>query len=157
MLWDGKYTTTQGKGAVTFYRNVYIDNTKGVRPRRTPRPRCSTTTFYRTGTVKTQSHSTFYIKKGSITVRNSIIRGSAGYHFYAASGAKITVTYPAYWITGLGTRNSSSRVVLGTGARHMDPGILSYDPNVSSYLMTGPGSASYKLGSSGGPVGALWR
>ena len=79
VLWDGKYTTTQGKGAVTFYRNVYIDNTKAVSSEAyTSAKVFDHETFYRTGTVKTQSHSTFYIKAGSITVRNSIIRGSAG-------------------------------------------------------------------------------
>ncbi len=158
VLWDGKYTSTQGKGAVTFFRNLYIGNTQAVSSEAyTSGKTFDHETFYDTGTVKTQSHSTFYIKKGSITVRNSIIRGSAGYHFYAAIGAKITVTYTSYWIAGLGTRSSSSRVVLGTRAVHMDPGILSYDPSSAMYLMTGPGSASYKLGSSGGPVGALWR
>ena len=28
VLWDGKYSTSQGNGAITFYRNTYVDNTK---------------------------------------------------------------------------------------------------------------------------------
>ena len=158
VLWDGKYTTSQGKGSVTFFRNTYIDNTKGVSSESyTSGKLFAQETFYRTGTVKTQSHSTFYIKKGWISVRNSIISGSAGYHFYAAVGANINVSYTSFWSTGLGARNSSTRVVLGTKAVHLAPGFLSYDPLAADYLTIGPSSATYRLGSSGGPVGARWR
>jgi hypothetical protein len=158
VLWDGKYTTTQGKGAVTFYRNVYVQNTKSVTSEAyTSAKVFDHETYVQTGTVKTQSHSTFYLKKGSITVRNSVIRGSAGYHFYAASGAKISVSYTTYWWVGIGTRNSSTRVILGAGVRHVDPRFLSSDPLSASYLTIDSHSPAYKLGSSGGPVGARWR
>ena len=158
VLWDGKYTTTQGKGAVTFYRNVYVQNTKSVTSEAyTSAKVFDHETYVQTGTVKTQSHSTFYLKAGSITVRNSVIRGSAGYHFYAASGAKISVSYTTYWWVGIGTRNSSSRVILGAGVRHVDPRFLSSDPLSASYLTIDSHSPAYRLGSSGGPVGARWR
>jgi hypothetical protein len=158
VLWDGKFNTTQGTGAITFYRNTYIDNTKSVTSEAyTSGKAFDHETFYRTGSVKTQSHSTFYLKKGSITVKNSVIRGSAGYHFYAASGAKITVSYTTYWMLGIATRNSSSTVVFGTGVRHLDPGFLSYDPVSPSYLTIDSTSPAYTIGSSGGPVGARWR
>jgi hypothetical protein len=158
VLWDGKYNTTQGKGAVTFYRNTYVANTKSVTSEAyTAAKLFANETFYRSGTVKTQSHSTFYIKKGSITVRNSVLRGSAGYHFYAAAGARISVTYSSYWLAGMGTRNSASTVVLGTGVKHLDPGFLSYDPLAPYYLMISSASPAYRIGSTGGPVGARWR
>jgi len=158
VLWDGKYNTTQGKGAITFYRNTYIDNLKSVTSESyTAGKAFVNETFYRTGTVKTQSHSTFYLKKGTITVKNSIIRGSAGYHFYAASGSKITVSYTTYMWLGIATRNSSRTVVFGSGVRHVEPGFLSVDPSSADFLMLGPASAGYKLSSTGGPVGARWR
>ncbi len=114
-------------------------------------------TFYRTGTVKTQSHSTFYMKYGSISVKNSIIWGSAGYHFYAASGAKITVSYSSYVSLGIATRNSSSTVSLGSGVVHLDPGFLSVDPASPDFLMIDRSSPAYTKGSSGVPLGARWR
>jgi hypothetical protein len=158
VLWDGKYNTTQGKGAITFYRNTYIRNLKAVTSEAyTSGKVFANETYYMTGTTKTQSHSTFYLKKGSITVKNSIIRGSAGYHFYAASGAKITVTYSTYWSVGMATRNSSSTVVLGTGVKHLDPVFMSYDSASPDYLTIDSGSPAYRLGSVGGPVGARWR
>ena len=158
VLWDGKYGSTQGKGAMTFYRDTYIGNTKDVASESyTSGKTFANETFYRTGTVKTQSHSAFYLKSGSVTVKNSILYGSAGYHFYAASGAKITVTYTCYWGAGMGTRNSSSRVVLGTGTIHIDPGFLSQDPSSPDYLAVGPSSGAYAKGSSGVTLGALWR
>jgi hypothetical protein len=158
VLWDGKYGTTQGKGAITFYRNTYADNTKSVTSEAyTAGKTFDHETFYRTGSVKTQSHSTFYLKKGSIAVKNSVIRGSAGYHFYAASGSRITVTYTTYWMLGIATRNSSTTVSLGTGVKHLDPGFLSYDPLAPTYLTIDSTSPAYKIGSNGGPVGARWR
>ena len=39
----------------------------------------------------------------------------------------------------------------------MDPGFLSYDPLAAYYLTIGSSSPAYKVGSSGGPVGARWR
>ena len=158
VLWDGKYNTTQGKGTITFYRNTYIDNTKSVASESyTSGKAFVNETFYRTGTVKTQSHSTFYLKKGSITVKNSIIWGSAGYHFYAASGAKITVSYSSYIMLGISTRNSSSTVSLGTGVVHLDPLFLSVDPASPDYLTIDRSSPAYTKGSSGVPLGARWR
>jgi parallel beta-helix repeat protein len=158
VLWDGKFTTTQGKGSVVFYRNIYIDNIRSVTSEAyTSAKTFDHETFYRTGTQKTQAHSTFYIKKGLVTVRSSIIRGSAGYHFYAASGSKIYVTYSTYAGAGMGTRNSSATVSLGTGVRSTEPGFLSTSASSPDYLTIGPGSAAYKLGSGGGPAGARWR
>jgi len=158
VLWDGKYNSAQGKGAVTFYRNTYVDNIKSVTSEAyTSGKTFDHETFYRTGTTKARSHSTFYLKKGSVTVRNSIIRGSAGYHFYAASGAKIAVSYTTYWSVGIATRNSSLTVRFGTGVKHLDPGFLSYDSASRDYLTIGSTSPAYKAGSTGGPVGARWR
>jgi len=158
VLWDGKYNSTQGKGAIKFYRNTYVNNRKSVASEAyTSGKLFDHETFYRTGTARTQSHSAFYIKKGSVTVRNSVLWGSAGYHFYAASGAKISVSYTAYWSSGIATRNSSSRVVYGSGMRHLDPRFLSTDPLVASYLTIDSSSPAYRIGSSGVPVGARWR
>ena len=119
VLWDGKYSTTQGKGAITFYRNTYIDNIKSVTSESyTSGKAFDHETFYRTGTVKTQSHSTFYLKKGSITVKNSVVRGVAGYAFYAATGAKITVSYTTlwWWASRAGTARRRSRTAAGSGS-----------------------------------------
>ena len=158
VLWDGKYNTTQGKGAVTFYRNVYVGNTKAVTSESyTAAKTFDHETFFRNGTAKTQSHSTFYLKKGSVTVRNSVLRSSAGYHFYAASGAKIRVSYTTYWSAGLATRNSPTRVGYGAGVKHLDPGFLSFDPTARDYLTINSRSPAYKVSSTGGPVGARWR
>ncbi len=157
VLWDGKYNTTQGKGAVTFYRDTYIGNTKGVTSESyTAGKLFDHETFYNTGSVKTQSHSTFYMKSGSITVRNSVIRGSAGYHFYTASGAKISVSYTTYWGAGLGTTNSAG-TAFGTGVKDLDPGFLSVDPVAAFYLTIDSRSPAYRLSSGGGPIGARWR
>ena len=98
------------------------------------------------------------MKKGSITVRNSIIRASAGYHFYAASGAKITVSYTSYCRAGIETRNSSAAVSLGSGVSHLDPGFLSYDPARRFYLMIDRSSPAYTIGLERRcRVGARWR
>ena len=43
VLWDGKYNTTQGKGAMTFYRDTYVGNTKSVTSESYTSARCSTT------------------------------------------------------------------------------------------------------------------
>jgi parallel beta-helix repeat protein len=157
VLWDGKYNTTQGKGAVTFYRNVYVNNTKSVTSEAyTAAKVFDHETYYHTGTLRTQSHSTFYMKSGSITLKNSIILGSAGYHFYAASGAKISVSNTSYWGAGLGTTNSSG-VAFGASVKHLDPGFLSTDPVAVSYLTIDSRSPVYRLSSTGGPIGARWR
>ena len=158
VLWDGKFGTTQGTGAVTFYRNLYVDNIKSVTSEAATSGKAfDHETFYRSGTVKTQSHSTFYLKKGAISVKNSIIRSSAGYHFYAAAGSKITVSYTDYWVAGIATRNSSSTVSFGAGMKNWNPGFLSYDALAPTYLTIDSTSPLYKVGSSGGPVGARWR
>jgi hypothetical protein len=158
VLWDGKYGTSQGTGAMTFYRNTYVDNVKSVTSEAyTSGKAFDHETFYRTGTVKTQSHSTFYLKKGSITVKNSVVRGAAGYAFYAATGARITVSYTTLWMVGIASRNSSSTVTYGSGVRFLDPGFLSYDPAAAFYLTIDSSSPAYRIGSSGGPVGARWR
>ncbi len=158
VLWDGKYNTTQGKGAITFYRNTYVDNQKGVASESYTYGKIfDHETFYRTGTVKTQSHSTFYMKKGSIKIRNSVIRSSAGYHFYAASGASIKMSNTIYYSAGIKTRNSSSTVKYYSGVKYLDPGFLSYDPVSAFYLTIDRTSPAYRLSSTGGPVGARWN
>ena len=158
VLWDGKYTTTQGKGAITFYRNTYADNQKGVASESyTAGKVFDHETFYRTGTVKTQSHSTFYLKKGSIKIRNSVDPLVGGYHFYAASGAQIKMSNTIYYSAGIKTRNSSSRVVYDTGVKYLDPRFLSLDPVSATYLTIDRSSPAYTLSSTGGPVGARWR
>jgi parallel beta-helix repeat protein len=158
VLWDGKYTTTQGKGAVTFYRNVYDSNAKAVTSESyTANKSFVHETLYKTGTVKTQSNSTFYLKAGSISVKDSIVYISAGYNFYAASGAKLTVSYTTFIGTGIAFRNSSATVVFGTGVIHLNPGFLSLDPVSADYLYIARGSAAYTVSSSRGPVGARWR
>lgn len=158
VLWDGKYSTTQGKGAVVFYRNTYANNVKSVTSESyTSAKTFDHETFYGSGTTKTASNSTFYIKKGVVTVRNSIIRSSAGYHFYAATGAKIYVSYTTYWRAGIGTRNSSLTVSLGAGVKSLDPRFITYDPTSRDYLTINSTSPAYKASSTGGPVGARWR
>jgi hypothetical protein len=158
VLWDGKFNSTQGTGAVTFYRNIYVDNTKAVTSESyTSAKTFDHETFYRTGTAKTQGHSTFYLKKGSVTVKNSILRGSAGYHFYAASGARITVSYTVYYGAGIATRNSSWTVRLLAGMKRLDPGFLSYTATSRDFLTIVSTSPAYRASSTGGPVGARWR
>jgi parallel beta-helix repeat protein len=158
VLWDGKYTTAQGKGSVTFYRNVYDSNIKAVTSESyTANKSFVHETFYKTGTVKTQSHSTFYLKAGSISVKDSIVYSSAGYNFYAASGAKLSVSYTTYIGTGIAVRNSATTVPFGAKVYHMNPGFLSLDPSSPDYLFIARGSNGYTVGSSGGPVGARWR
>jgi parallel beta-helix repeat protein len=158
VLWDGKYTTAQGKGAVSFYRNVYDSNTKAVTSESyTSGKSFVHETYYKTGTVKTQSHSTFYLKAGSISVKDSIVYSSAGYNFYAASGAKLSVSYTTFIGTGIAFRNSATTVPFGSGVVHLNPGFLSLDPASADYLYIGRGSAGYTVSSSRGPVGARWR
>jgi Periplasmic copper-binding protein (NosD) len=157
-LWDGKFGTTQGTGAVTFYRDTYVSNTRCVLTQAYSSAKTfDHETFYATGSVKTASDSTFYLNQGSITVKDSIIRGSAGYHFYALPGSHVTVTYTALWAQGIATNNSSTTVSFGAGVRTLEPGFLSYDGHSPLYLTIDSRSPTYTVGSSGGPVGARWR
>jgi hypothetical protein len=157
-LWDGKFTTTQGTGAMSFYRDVYVGNNRCVLTQAYSSAKTfDHETFYATGTAKSASFSTFYLNYGSLTVKDSIIRGSTGYHFYALPGSHITVTYTTLWAQGIATHNSSTTVSFGAGVRTLEPGFLSYDGHSPLYLTIDSRSPTYTVGSSGGPVGARWR
>jgi hypothetical protein len=124
VLWDGKYTTAQGKGAVSFYRNVYDGNTKAVTSESyTSGKSFAQETYYDTGSVKTQSHSTFYLKAGSISVKDSIVYISAGYNFYAASGAKLSVSYTTFIGTGHRVPEQLDDRAVRIGRRPPEPGL----------------------------------
>ncbi len=157
LIWDGKYAAEDSTGSVRFYRNTYTDNTHAVTTESTTRGKLfDNETIYRTGTTRTLGHSAFYIKAGSVTVRDSIIRGGTGYVFYAKSGARVNVSYSS--LSGsLGLRNSTSRVRFGGGVVRRSPGFLSTDASSPDFLYLGPGSEGYRLNSAEGPLGARWR
>jgi hypothetical protein len=158
VIWDGKYSSTNGSGTVLFQRNLYVGNRRGVMTESVTRNKTfDRETFFRTGTTGTVSQSAFYLKAGAVNVRNSIVRRTAGYAFYTKAGAKINVAYTAVSSNGLGVRNSSTGVVLGTGYRSVSPGFLSEDAASADFLYIGPASVAYTMGSTGGPIGARWR
>ena len=157
LIWDGKYSSAAGSGTVRFYRNTYTYNHKAVMTEsRTSHKVFARETIYRTGTAKKVGHSAFYLKAGTITVRNTIVWGTKGYAFYAKRGAIANVKYST--VQGaLGKRNSRSRVRFGAGVVRKAPGWLSVDQLSKDYLYLGRGSAAYYLSSTHGPVGARWR
>jgi hypothetical protein len=158
VLWDGKFNSTQGSGIVTFSRNTYTRNRTGVMSEAwTTNKTFDHETFYATGTSKTVSHSSVYLKAGYIVVKNSIFRSATGYHFYTKTGSKVKVYYSIVRYASLGARNSSTRVVWGSGIRNIEPGFLSTSATSPDYLYIGPSSAAYKLSSTKGPLGARWR
>jgi hypothetical protein len=158
VLWDGRYAASQGTGALTFYRNTYWGNSKAIVSEAvTSNKTFDHETVYNTGISATVASSAVYLKYGSVKVVNSIFLKTAGYHFYAATGASIAVSYTAYFGAGLGARNSTTRVTFGSQVKSLDPLFLSVDPLSVDYLYAGPLSPVYALSSSGGPVGSRWR
>jgi hypothetical protein len=157
-IWDGKFSSTNGGGSVSFFRNTYDGNRIAVATEATTsRKTFNQETFFRTGSTKALSNSAFYLKAGSVKLVNSILRSTAGYAFYAKAGAKLSVSYTTVYSSGLGVRNSSATTVLGTGYRAVDPKFLSMTSSSPDFLYIGPSSPVFTKGSSGGPLGARWR
>jgi Right handed beta helix region len=157
VIWDGKYSATNGAGTVTFTRNTYASNGVGVATEATTSHKTfDHETFYKTGASKVVAASTFYLKAGTLTLKNSIVSTSAGYGFYLKTGAKLTVTYTSIYSTGLGVRNSTA-AVLGTGWNRTNPAFLTTVSSATDYLYIGPSSAVYKASSTGAAIGARWR
>jgi parallel beta-helix repeat protein len=77
VLWDGKYTASQGAGVVTFRRNTYWSNTKAI----VSEAATSNKTFDHETVDLSRSHA-IYLKHGSVKVVNSIFSRTTGYHFY---------------------------------------------------------------------------
>jgi hypothetical protein len=158
VLWDGKFSATNGAGSVYFTRNTYVGNTVAVASEAaTSHKTFDHETFYRTGSAATLANSTFYLKAGTVTLRNSIVSYSSGYAFYVKSGAKLAVTYTTTYLCTLGIRNSSLTTTLGTGWRRTNPGFLSTIEGNPDFLYIGPTSGVYTVSSTGGPIGARWR
>lgn len=158
VIWDGKFSAANGTGAVTFYRNTYAHNGVAVATEgSTANKTFDHETFYKSGTTKTVAASAFYLKAGSVTLKNSIVSSSAGYAFYVKAGARLNVFYSTIYSTGLGVRNNSATTNLGTGWRTTNPGFLSTAPTSPDFLFIGSASGVYKVSSSAGPIGARWR
>lgn len=154
-IWDSR-SGGSSSGNTSFSRNVYAGNTYAIQSEgRTSNKVFDHETIYDSRPAK--GLGAVYLKGsgGSVSLKNSIIRGSTAYGVRADTGSKLSVSYTTVSGTTSGSRSGS--VSWSSTNKTVNPSFLSTTRGSADYLYIGPSSAVYAADAAKGPMGARAR